>query len=78
MNLRKEKNCIGFGECPNGYCLWAEGGNDPKRKEKNSGLEMKMYKPYTHINCDWVISGVKKRGGFQRQKKQHVPRGFLI
>lgn len=23
---------------------------------------MKMYKPYTHINCDLVISGVKKRG----------------
>lgn len=27
MNLRK-KSCIGFGECPNGYCLWAEREND--------------------------------------------------
>lgn len=52
MKLRKEKNCIGFGECPNGYCLWAEGENDNKRKEKISGLEMKMYNPYIHINCD--------------------------
>lgn len=39
-------------EYPNGDCLWAEGENDTKRKEKFSDLEMKMCNPYIQINCD--------------------------
>lgn len=58
MNLEKKNNYIMFGElielskftvsinmlveCPNGDCLWAEGKSDSKRKEKISGLEIKM------------------------------------
>lgn len=46
------------------------GENDIKRKEKISGLEMKMCSTYIHkIMIEWIVSSIKERG-IQKQEKQ--------
>lgn len=55
------------------------GENDIKRKEKISGLEMKMCSTYIHINYDWVDSQQYKReGNTKAGETTHVPGEFLI